>query len=309
MALTKTEYRDYIFNKADDQERQVIQHRVFRSAFIQLLNQLLDDYRLVERIEEVNRAGYKFKILDFGCGEGLFLHDVAEVLEKRNLQDKVAFFGIDLNELAIITATDYSKYTNPPRPYLHYYVHDALNPLEAAWELFVDGRKQFDFIFAIQVIEHICGAQERLQELYNYLAPGGILYVRDLVLHMGEDGWKMPHSALNIFSQAYSAFVAKTNNGLEVASANPQWLTEMGATVLSAELVKFPVGGTTSIGRDNLRNVLMGASNAGVSLVAGGMMTQAQLDGVMQTLFRELTPEYVGQLSYVDTLARKPLEY
>lgn len=306
MVLTKTEYRDYIFSKVDDRERQAVQHRVFRPNFIELLNRLLDKFNLADRIDALNKSGRKFKILDFGCGEGLFLHDVAEILEARNLQDKVEFFGIDVDESAIATAVEYSKISQPPRPYLHYYVHDARNPLSMAWELFLDRRHQFDFIFSIQVLEHIPEAQTRLTELYNHLAPAGILYLRDFILDNSPQGWQMPHPAMNIFAQGYSAVLATLNNGVQVATASPTWLKELGAQILETNLIQFPTGGITRTGRDNLRNLIMVATNSGPTLVAKGALTQVEFDRLMDTLFRELTPDCLGQLSYYDTLISRP---
>lgn len=307
MLLSKTEYRDYIFSHADDRERQVIQHRVFKPVFVELINRLFDQYALAEKINQLNRAGQTFKVLDFACGEGLFLHDIAEVFEAREAVQHALFFGIDVDQSAIITANDYCQVSQPPRPYLHYYVHDAHNPLENAEGLFMDGRKQFDFIFAIQALEHISGAQECLQELYKHLAPGGLIYVRDLILTPGEDGWKMPHPAMNLFGQAYAAFIAKANQGVEVARTVPSWLQDLGAQLLEAKVVAFPVGGTTQAARDNMRNILMGTRHAMLTLVASGMLTQEKMDNIMDTLFKELNQECVGQLSYFDTLATKPL--
>ena|SRR5438105_4647772 len=78
------ELQQYIFSKSDDRERLSLQHATFKPNFVHILEQLLNEYGLAEQLlrqaaaNPGERVGH---VLEIGCGEGLYLHDVAEVFE------------------------------------------------------------------------------------------------------------------------------------------------------------------------------------------------------------------------------------
>lgn len=305
MGLSRTAYRDYVFGHVDDRDRLVIQHRITKPAFVRNMQLALDDYGLAEKV----LAGQPLKILDVGCSEGLFLHDVAELLDARGLRDRhnVSFYGIDRDESAILTATAYSLASKPPRPYFNFYVHDLNDSLETCQGLFVDGRKQFDLIILMTILEHLPNAQAHLAELYQYLAPGGVIYSRDLVLHAGEDGWISAHPASDPIAHALLGYLLAANKGIEVASEAEKWLQQLGGEQVQVFADKQLSGGNDQLGMDLLRNAVMAVRNAGPVLVAKGLLTHAQLDGIMEQMFRDIGPQSRGQLVFLDTLARKPI--
>src|SRR5262249_34657223 len=149
MSMTKTEYRDYIMGMADDRQRMERTHRHLKAEFVRVVEQVLEEYELAEQLKAAKSGECtRLKILDVGCGEGLYLHDVAEVLEGRDLLSAATFYGTDINQAMIETAVEYARLSKPPRPYLNFYVHDIRQPFETQPGLFLDRQPYFDFIFA-----------------------------------------------------------------------------------------------------------------------------------------------------------------
>lgn len=303
MALSNTEYRDYVFGQVDDRDRLVIQHRISKPNFMALMERVLDDYGLAAKF----KSGQRVKLLDAGCSEGLFLHDIAELLEKRGWLEQADFYGIDKDEAAILTASAYSHASRPPRPYLNFYKHDLTRPLINCEGLFLDGRPDFDLIMLLAVLEHIPDAKSCLANIYNYIAPGGVIYVRDLVLHEGEDGWLSAHPASDPIGRALLNYILAINKGVDVSIESQNWLQELAAEQIETFADKQISGGNSQAGMDLLRNAVMAVRNAGPLLIARGFLTQVQFNAIMEQMFRDIGPNTHGQIVFMDTLARKPL--
>jgi SAM-dependent methyltransferase len=294
----------YLYSHLDDRERQVFHHRVFRAQFWAILQQIFDTYGLGERFKTTTDR--KLKILDVGCGVGLYLRTVAEALVAHDWLNSASLYGIDNNELAIRTAIEYNQQSKPRFDNLDFYVHNILWPLEDCPGLYLDGQRQFDFIFATNVMQYIPDAHQQLKKLYHALTPGGVLYLFDLVLHHGEDGCLLPPS-LEKIGHHYFDFLAKLNGGIDISIALPDWLHELGATQVQTTPYIQPVGGKEESGKLYLRELVMVTSNVGPSLVTHGLLTQAEFEATMARAFRELDPNSTGQVTYINTIARKPL--
>ncbi len=307
MATTVNSFRNYIFVEADDNNRLILQHEILKPNFEHILAKVLDEYGLAEKLHKAKTTGEKVRILDFGCAEGLYLHDVAAVLEERGLLEAADLNGIDINPGAIATADEFSKISKPARPGLNFYVHDGKQPLESCLGLQKNGAAQFDFIYAMVVMEHFSEARQHVERLYGSLKPGGVIYLRDYVLDEGPEGWLVPHPALIPFSKVFTGHLRSINPGVNVTIDQAGWLREIGAELIHTELDIIPIGGETKRGMDMLRNSIMITRNAGPMLIAKGVMTQAAFDALMATLFKEINRDSIGQASHIDTLARKPL--
>jgi SAM-dependent methyltransferase len=171
----------------------------------------------------------------------------------------------------------------------------------------VDGEEGgFDFIYAHLVAEHLPNAQQHVTHWYNLLKPGGILFLRDGVLDLGPSGLEVPHPAMVPFFSRFYQYI-KQINGFNVSEATKDWLDELGAEQVQAISLVIPAGGTSEIGLMMLRNLVMAVRNALPQLIAGKMITEEQGQALLDTLYRELSPECVGHLTCLDTLARKPL--
>lgn len=305
MTVTNTTYQKYMFGAADDGERRTFQHNLFKADFVKRIEYLLKEYGLETKLETALANGKKLRILDLGCAEGLFLHDMAEVLEKKGLLKAAELIGIDRDVDMINLAEQLSTLSTPPRPYLNFYVHDVTEPLESSIELRYKGVAKFDFIFALSLVQHLPNARQHLEAIYRTLKPGGVLYLRDAVMEEGENGWISSHPILRPFGFALNSFVRSLNDGLDVSVEEANWLREIGAEQVQTIPVKYVIGGNTPHGMQMLRNSVMLVRNSGAALIAQGKFTPAQFDGIMNTLFKELTPESAGQQTWLETLARK----
>jgi len=179
MSITKTDYREYVLGMVDDRQRQERQHHHQKGGFVRIIEQVLEEYELAPRLAAAKTGQRaKLKILDVGCGEGLYLHDIAQVMEGRGLAQTASLYGIDINQAMIETAIDYTRLIKPPRPYLTFYLHDIRQPLQSQPGLLADGQPHFDFIYARIVLSLVSQARDNLERLYASLAPGGVfMYV------------------------------------------------------------------------------------------------------------------------------------
>jgi 2-polyprenyl-3-methyl-5-hydroxy-6-metoxy-1,4-benzoquinol methylase len=325
------EYNEYIFKQDDsERERLVIQHECYKPSFDEVIGHLLEAYGLLGRLQQIQTACAhgatdtpKFRILEVGCGEGLLLHDVAALIEARGFLDVVEFYGFDRDATAIHTAEKFRLLSVPPRPYLNFYTHDLTSPLSECEALRLDlGQStsarphsalpeqelfQFDLVYASLVFEHVPHARQVLTQLYQQVVkPSGVLYLRDTILHQGEPGWTQAHPAIVKFAEIGLRYMASLNDNMDVAMSSASWLEEIGATEIEAIFTKIPIGGTTQLGLQMLRNSVMFVRNVAPTLIKRGLVTQADFDQTMQTLFRELGPASVGHSGLMETIGRKP---
>jgi hypothetical protein len=206
----------------------------------------------------------------------------------------------------IETAIEYARLSKPPRPYLNFYVHDIRQPFETQPGLFVDRQPYFDFIFARSLLAFLPHSHQNLTRLYTALAPGGVLYLRDIVYQQGEAGWLSPHPSLTSHLEMGFGQLEALNGGVQVAIATADWLREAGASLVQAIPDRLVLGGASKTGMDNLGDFLMGVRNSLPAHIAAGWTSQAEADRLMDQLYRELGPQCHGQQIYIETFARKP---
>lgn len=315
VVLNQVEYKEYVFSKGqDERERLVTQFKCYRPSLVEQFNRVLDEYGLATRLQAANPK-HKVKILDLGCGEGLALQTVAEILERRGLLQNADLYGIDADKTAIATAEKFKLQAKPPRPYLHFLVHDATVPLSKCLGLYfefstdelVDGEPKFDFIFSSLVFEHIPNARQCLEKIYEQsLKPGGVIFIRDTVLTEGEIGWVLAHQAMRPFVETGLNYMRIANDGVDVSQVTVDWLREFGASQVQAFSTILPIGGESEIGLNMLRNSYLFVRNVGPLLVNKNLVAQEMYDHAMKQLFDELGPHCVGQSGLTDTIAKKP---
>jgi SAM-dependent methyltransferase len=100
----------------------------------------------------LDQAPDKRKLLDIGCGYGRFL---------KAAQNKFETFGIDPSEHAIYEAKKYASNTK----------------FEIATVSSYKPKKLFDVITAFDILEHTNNLPGSLQNIKNWLKPGGILMI------------------------------------------------------------------------------------------------------------------------------------
>ncbi len=296
----------YILGESYDGERLEIVHRIDKTNFAEVVTQVLDEYGLAQRLEQAKLDGKKVQIVDIGCGEGLFMHDLAQILQDRNLLHAAEINGIDINPATIATAEEYARVSKPPRPYLRFYLHDATQPFETNPSLHLEGKTSFDFIYIRRTLEYLAQAETLVKAFYGMLKPGGVFHEFSVETSKGPNGWLPVHPALEIFLQKMVDTMLKVGGDVGTATEAAKWLSEAGAEKVQQSLDHQPVGGTTQRGLLGLRNIVMTIRNVSPNLIKRGLVTQKQYDDVMAVLFRELGTHLQGQWTFVVTLARKP---
>ena len=283
-------------------------HKVEKANSRQILERALTEYGLLENLMQAKAGQRRLSFVDVGCSEGLFLHDLADMLEQKGLLEATDLNGVDVDGSAIATAEEFARVVSPPRPYLNFYIHKLGYPFSDCKALAAEGKLQFDFIAIRRKLEYLPKAKKRLEQLYRALKPGGVIYLRSLLsTSTGEDGSVILHPALEPFYLFIREYLASLNKGVFVATALPFWLEEAGAeqVLVSPDIV--PVGGPTERGRNYLRNTLIFMEKFSPKLIELGRITPAQYQEGRRQLFSEVTSERQGQVTFVDVLAKKPL--
>lgn len=296
----------YVFASGDERDRLIIQHDGFKPKFLRIMQRILNDYGLMQRLKEARKFGTKVSVLDAGCGEGLFLHDIAELVEDYGFLDVVDLSGIDRDALAISLANEFKTVLKPPRPYLNFYVHDIRTPLEENPALLEANKLQFDFIYSTLVIEHIPNSQKLVESLYSYLKPGGIIYFRDTVNTEGTVDIQPPTPSMAIPTLAFRSYVISLNRGVVVAKETANWLRTLGAIKIETTEDIVPADGDSPEHIEELRNWVLVIKNSLPKLVESGRMSQTDADELMNKIYQELNNDPRGYWKLLDTIARKP---
>jgi SAM-dependent methyltransferase len=297
---------------ADDSDRTAFQYKCFKPSIIQTFNEVLSDYNLADYLWQARTSSKKIdkiRILDVGCGEGLHLYDLAEIIEKRGLLDGAEFYGFDMAESAFLKAEIHKRQAKPPRSYLNFYIHDVRQPLEHCDALLMDMERplDFNFIYALQLLNQTTEARKVLTELYHRLRHGGVLYLRNLVEVMDEeDGVVSPHPVMTPYIKAVLEFMNSLNDGANVAALAGDWLEELGATKIQIHKEHYPMGGQTETGLNLLRNLFTGIRNSAPVMLATGKFKQTEYDSMVTTLFKEMGPQMQGRVTYISITACKP---
>jgi SAM-dependent methyltransferase len=302
---------NYIFGEFVDAERIEIVHSMNLANFQKQTERVLYDYGLYERLRQIKEqsphpTSKPIQAMEIGCSEGLFLHDLAAYLEKLGLLAVAELNGLDVDAKTIATAEVYAKQSQPPRPYLNFYVWDATQPFENNLVLRAEGKTQFDYIYALSVLEYLPAAQASLARFYQMLKPGGVLYLRCMVTYEGPTGWKPVHPILRPFFQNIANNLLFLNDGIDVATAVPEWLEELGAISIRPSVDRVMYGGNGPFSKQSLRSIVMLVRNAAPFLIKRNLLTQAQYDEIMATLYRELSPDLEGFFCMNEVIVRKP---
>jgi hypothetical protein len=314
VAQANQQFRESLIRDANHSERLAITFEGQKVTFLEAIKRVLDDYGLAQKLELAKQQGHKLRILQVNCTEGLYLHELARLLEERNLLEGADLYGITEDATQISTADVYSKMAKPPRPYLNFYQHNLHDPLTECLGLHeglqIGDSVQFDLIFgANQSLELSKGAKTILSQLYlEGVKPGGLIYFTEFLLEEGPNGFIAPHPAIGVLNRLGTWTVIQSYNpGVEVAIAMTEWLRELGAEQVADFKTVLEVGGQTVAGRAFMRSTLWVLKTTGPEFVKAGLISQTQYDEFMQVIYQELTPQHVGQVTFNTTMARKPL--
>jgi hypothetical protein len=314
---TPRQFREAMFNSAEHSERLFLAFKVVQPIFAEAINRILDQYSLTTRLKAAIQNGYKLRFLQLNCAEGLFLYELARILEEHNLLAGAELFGISGEVAHILTAELYSKQARPPRPYLNFYFHDIHQPLETCLGLHEAAKSDsdtpvtFDFIFgANETLVVTKDAKQILERLYKRnLKADGLMLFTELTLTEGKEGWIPPHPALGELLRLGLIPLASYNPGVEeVALAVKDWLGDLGAEKANLQQYKLKIaqGGYSEQGRLFLRNTIQFLSITGPQFVNAGLLSQARFEELWGTFRREIAPQHQGFAHYVITIGHKP---
>jgi len=339
----------YVFSDGmSERDRLVLQHKIFQPCFQNALNRVFghESEGLLKDWFHQGAITAPLFMLDMGCGEGLYLHDLADTLLGRGLsladksssssdEDGVApsrsdaqLIGLDIDSAAVATAAAFGMEAVPSKSYLNFLVHDATQALETCQMFQYLGvpkveapanipfgfRYQFDFIYAFLVLEHLPQAREHLARWYEALRPGGVIFLFDATLGEGPEGWYSTQPAILTFFRLFCGYIKRVNpeygtepTSLGMTTHTAEWLRELGAEQVETFREIVPFGGPTVQGQQMLRNTWMTIQNSLPRLLATGRLSEAQGQEINETLRRELSPDLAGHTTWIGTLARKPL--
>jgi hypothetical protein len=312
---TNQQFRESLIRDANHSERLAITFEGQKVTFLEAIKRVLDDYGLAQKLELAKQQGHKLRILQVNCTEGLYLHELARLLEERNLLEGADLYGITEDLAQITTADVHSKMAKPPRPYLNFYQHNLHDPLTECLGLHeglrASGSVQFDLVFgANQSLELSKGAKAILSQLYlEGVKPGGLIYFSEFLFEEDSNNRLIsPHPAIDTLSRIGIVAVLKSYNpGVDVAIAMTEWLRELGAEQVADFKTVLEIGGQTVAGRAFMRSILLLLKTTGPEFVKAGLINQTQYDEFMRVIYQELTPQHVGQMICNTAIARKPL--
>jgi hypothetical protein len=311
---TPQEFRAEMFNSAEHSERMVLRYKAGQAIFAEAINRILDEYKLAERLQEAVQNNQKLRILQLNCAEGLFLHELARLLEERELLKGADLFGISADLTQITTAEAYSRLATPPRPYLNFYLHDIHQPLEDCLglheDLKVNAPTAFDFIFSpSEALRFTKNAAKILERLYtNNLKPGGLILFTESILIEGTEGWITPHPSLaELLRPILNPLHSYNPEVADVAIAIAGWLEKLGASEVQNFKIKQAWGGYSEQGRNLLRSSIVFLNIAKPQYVQAGLMTAERFDELLGTLYREIAPQHEGFTHFIPTFGRKPI--
>jgi hypothetical protein len=312
---TNQQFRESLISNTNQSERIALSFNGHRTIFYETIQRILDEYGLAQKLEEAKQQGQKLRILQVNCAEGLYLHELARILEERDLLEGAELYGITKDPTQISTADIYSKVAKPPRPYLNFYQHNLHQPLSECLGLHeglkASGSVQFDLLFgANETLAFLKEAKTVLTQLYlDNVKAGGLICFTEFIFKEGPEGWIAPHPALVELTRIGSSIVQSYNLGVEVALEMMAWLRELGSEQLTESKTKVETGGQAEQGKTFLRSMLLAHKILGSSYVKAGLIEQAHYDELMRVLYQELTPQHLGQITFNIVIARKPLNY
>lgn len=229
------------------------------------------------------------RILDLGCGEGQLTTTLARVYPQAEV------IGLDNDPRAIVKAQ--ARALESRRGNVTFVTGDITERLP-------DG--PFDLIYASLVLLHVHEYAQVVRDAYAALAPGGMLWVKDL--HPAIET-VLPHPS-------YRRAMGLTYATLQAIGANPYLgsklpahLQDIGFDPIQVEIESYPLGGATPSGQAAL-GILLGAIYNARQLVSR-MQGVSESEIVKMYIeigeFARSSATPVGTLQLSNILARRPV--
>ncbi|MEI6046611.1 MAG: class I SAM-dependent methyltransferase [Chloroflexota bacterium] len=284
----------------DDRKRLAIQVKIYTPVFKQAIGLALGKAELWTKLKDPNAT---FRILDLGCGEGLYLPILNQYLIDQGAKAHLTMVGVDRDTVAISTAQEYMAALGLRNS--QFFVHNITSPLTQIEGLNLNNpSNHFDLVFASTILMHVREPQTVLQHIYKVLKPGGAFYTKDMA--WGLDIINYPSLAFTRLANMLQKLTLKMLG--EDFGANPAKFVEaVGFENIEWFEDSYPIGGRTEEGRRILEIFLLGQHAARGIFVKLGAISAEEYDGLMEQEFREISADLEGQFKLVNTIARRPL--
>lgn len=228
-------------------------------------------------------------ILDLGCGAG----QLGFVL--RDVYPDARLVGIDRDPGAVELARDRAAERRLGN--CDFVVGDVQDGLPAG---------PFDLVFAELIFLHIRDTAKVLQSVYEVLAPGGSLWIKDINPDLRE---RVNHPAyqklVDMLFQSLTAIGAHPR----VIEELPPLLAEAGFEAVRNEVEEYVMGGTTDAGRAMLATTLGAFYNARmlISKVSGSSEEEIARLYAAVANYALMREEPIGTQLGMNLLARRPM--
>ncbi len=283
----------------DDRKRLVIQAKLYTPAIKQALKQAIEKYHLQTILQDPNAT---FRLLDLGCGEGLYFPILHEFLIEQGTKAQIAMVGVDRDGLALATAQDYVAALGLDQ-IVEFYQHDLTTPINQIESInLASDEKRFDLVITTAVLMHLPNTRPILSSIYDIMKPGGIFYTRDM---RWSDGYEFPSPAFTSLDKLMRPLIMR-RIGDDFAQHHTEYLTSVGFSDLESSEDRYAVGGRTKTGRLVLENFLLGMHASRAHLVGLGMISEADFDRAVELMFKEITPELEGHITWINSIAQRP---
>lgn len=275
-------HSNYFFERnLDDRQRLARQFVLLREDFNLWFDQAL---RLGGLSADPARADWP--VLDAGCGEGQYAHEIVRRYPRADLT------GFDADAAAVAVAASAA----PAGTRTRFVVHDARQPLPAG--LIPEGG--FQAAVAWMVLLYLPDKRAALAHLAAAVAPGGVLMlgnVPDEPLL-----WDHP-DARAILDAGRDAIERLGMTGME-HTLEPL-LRQAGFTDIATAMLRYPLGGATSYGH-RWHACALSSFAAGRQLLSqAGLMDQAEYEQHLHALENAPILDQSGELRFLVTLARR----
>ena len=281
-----------------DRQRLVLQVKIYTPAFKQALSLALHKFNLLPRLQDPTAT---FRILDVGCGEGLYFPVIHEFLAEQGAKARIQIVGLDRDAQAVATAWDYSQALNLSN--VEVYAHDLSQPLDKLSYLDLSNpAKHFDLVIASVVLMHLTNVQTVLGEIYAVLKPGGAFYTKDM---NWQNGYQYPSPTFTRLSQLIIEQLVKMI-GTDFAPQHEQYLGQAGFQGIESFEDAYPIGGQTETGRRMLENLVLAQHSTRPMIIQMGLMSAKDYDAALQTEFGEITPALEGHITLRNTVSYRP---
>jgi SAM-dependent methyltransferase len=302
-----TSAQKYLYSVVDEEQRNLMQYNVLKPKTCEVLGEVLENYDLRERLEAAKQTGTQVLILEAGSGSGYFLQDFADLLHQHDLLQAANLNGVDIDMRYINSALQLNK-KSAAWANINYYQHDITKPFEQNYSLHLEKKLQFDCICATLLMQYLPDAQQHILRLYQYLKPGGVLYLCDSYMwYGGAKGWLAPTPGLEKFGLG-TTLVRNINGGKIIAEETAPWLREAGAEQVQTWFDLIQANEDNPASLDVLRYYIALVRSVTPVLLQVGMINQAEHDDILASVF-EIRKTSRAQLPFIHTVARKPLDH